>query len=988
MKKYIEQLEDNCRNHGEYIAIKSSARAKGITYAQLWEFSGKLYSYLKTNNIGKEDMILICLPRGIRSMVATIGVIKAGAAFTIVESTYGKDRIEYIKKDCNCRLVIDDEVYAEAMTYSFLEGYVETDPHDACFAVYTSGSTGNPKGVLHEYGKIEKCILSQKTNYEGMPENGTGGNPAPLNFVASLMMLFGGTYYADCIYVMPYDVVKDIEKLTKFIEDNNVYTTFMTYSLFKAFKKLPSCLKRISLGSEPCNGAYMDGIMLTNSYAASETAFTIALFKIDKPYEITPVGKNLVDIKVQIVDENGNELPQGEVGEIYVEDEYTRGYINLPEKTKEAFVDGIYHTGDLGLMDENGNLVIKGRKDDMIKINGNRIEPAEIENSVKKVLGVKNVIAKGFTSDKRSYICAYLIKNELQSLSLLNDKGNLNISAEEVGKKLSTMIPYYMIPTYYMVLDSYPLNPNGKIARIKLQAPEIDLYREEYVAPSTQTEKYLCDLFSKVLKVDNVSINDDFYSLGGDSLASVYFVSECELKGLTTTDIYRYRTVKKIAEYYDEFIANNNMDINQKNIKALEHEQLLLPEMQTVIDCQDLAPESIMWNLPFLFKLKEDIDLTRLACAIDKVLMHHPIYSTEIEYDGYLVPLQKYNPDIYEKTKIVEISDKEFDSLKDQLIKPFFAHKQPYLRKVIYKTETNSYLFIDHYHIITDGTSLDIVFKQITNCYNNQDYNLPADYYYLMLREEEKKKARGEFDEITDYYKTFAKKYFIDHNTDYCIIPDNMPESTILSKSKMFEADLLAKPEIVNANRGTLSENEFFIISVLLAMAKYNSKDSSYLQWVFNGRDSKEKMDMAGLLYRSLPVAGICDTNKTLKDYYDEIAEQVRFTSTHNSIKISTINYEFDYSLFFLFQKNIINSKDFPLAKERIELKEDNTADSLIEMMLFADKEDKYYCTIEYDTSIYNHESIVKFFNYFNEISNKLSTIINPNDIKLSSIFD
>lgn len=986
MEKYIVQVEKNCKLHGEYIALKSSAASKGITYNKLWDYSGRLYAYLKDKNISKEDFVLICLPRGVRALVAIVGIIRAGAAFTIVESTYAKDRIEYIKNDCNCKLVLDEDSYAQAMTCDSLDGYENTDPHDACFAVYTSGSTGNPKGVLHEYGKLEQMVYCQKANFIGIEENAVGGDPSPLNFVASILIFLGGTYFGACMYVIPYDAVKDIKGFVNFIEENNISVTFMTCSLIKLIPKLPSCLKRICLGSEPCNGIYDSEHAITNSYAASETAFTISIFEIDKMYDVTPVGKNLMGIKIQIVDDDGNVLNAGETGEICVYNEFTRGYINLPEKTKEVFIDKMYHTNDIGYLDENGNLIVKGRKDDMIKINGNRIEPAEIESAIKNVLNVKNVVAKGFNVSNRSYICSYLLESELAASSLLDENNKLLFSSEEMGKKLIDILPYYMIPTYYVVLKSYPLNANGKIARIKLEAPEIDNFREEYAAPSNDTEKYLCELISEILGVEKVSVNDDFYTLGGDSLASVTFVSKCELKGLTAADIYKYRSVKKISDYYIDYLADNDIDINKKNIKALEHEQILLSEMETVIESQELAPDSIMWNLPFLFKLKKDIDLNKLANAIDTVFKHHPIYNTVIKLDDYSMPRQKYDSNIYENIKIIELKEEEFLNIKDELIKPFNPYKQPYLRKAIYKTEDNAYLFMDHYHIITDGTSLDIIFKQITNVYNDENYELAKDYYYLMLREEEKSRVRGEFEEIKKYYKQFINKYFDDKKTMYLLAPDCIPEDGSLAKSITYEADLLANPKVLNANRGILSENEFFIVCVLLAMAKYNKQNSSYIQWVFNGRDSKEKMDMAGLLYRSLPVAACFDENKTLKEYYEEVVEQVRYSVAHNTVQISSINYEFNYSLFFLFQKNIVNKNDFPLAESRIEIKEDETADSTIEMMVFADMEDKYYCTIEYESRMYKADSIVKFFNLFNEISNKLSYVKDINDIKISDI--
>jgi len=175
-------------------ALVSEGRAHGVTYGQLDDCSGRIYSWLKSHGFGREDFILICLPRGIRTVVSMIGILKAGAAYTVVENTYSPDRIEFIKKDCGCSLVIDEVMFLEMMRADFLGGYETTDPHDAAFVIYTSGTTGNPKGAVHEYGQLDKLYVShiysvhrdhdgvgmKRGAYENLIDLGTDGAESPI----------------------------------------------------------------------------------------------------------------------------------------------------------------------------------------------------------------------------------------------------------------------------------------------------------------------------------------------------------------------------------------------------------------------------------------------------------------------------------------------------------------------------------------------------------------------------------------------------------------------------------------------------------------------------------------------------------------------------------------------------------------------------------------------------------------------------------------
>lgn len=672
--EYIDIYNEKVKELADKVAFSDCS--KELTYKELDEESAKIYSYLKSKGIGKEKFVQVVLERSVRIPEAIMGVVKAGAAFVVLEDTYPEDRIEYIYKDCSCLLRIDDTLYEKIMAEeSPLYGNETTDSHDACYAVYTSGSTGNPKGVLHEYGNIMQNCNSFDTWYDDDVDR--SAIFAPFYFVAGILDIFHYITRGRTTYIVPHGMTRDFVAVKKFIEENSIEEIFLPPSYLKIYPKPAKTIKVLYTGSEPANGlTYYDNPTLINFYAMSESGFVVLQSNLNKPYAVAPVGKPLLEeINVCLLDEDGEIIEGVGQGELCFVNEYVRGYINLPEQTAKTWRNGLFHTNDCVRRDEDGNYYVIGRFDDMIKVNGNRVEPVEIENHIKELTGLKQVIAKGFQINNRVFICAYYIVDEAQSLGIY-EKGELSFDKEKLEKSL----PDYMIPTYYIGLEKFPLLPNGKTARKDFLPPNIDESKSEYIAPTNECEKTICDVFSHALKLDKVSITDDFYIIGGDSMSAIVAVAKLSEKGIRidTKALYDNRTAEKIALFYEE-----NKDKLSHKIKKFDNSRAL--EVPNFSGKAFIEQTKQGMGGIFRYCMKDKVNVKALTEAYNKVLAMYPFYNLTFEEreDNVYYKELKYVPEVRPFNEL-----DTSDHTNKPLIEVYYEDKE---------------IIINFFHVLTDG---------------------------------------------------------------------------------------------------------------------------------------------------------------------------------------------------------------------------------------------------------------------------------------------
>lgn len=944
MYNILKIMEKNAVEYKDKIILADDS-IKGITYSQYYELTGRVYAYLKEHGIGKEDFVMICLPRGIHPIIALGGVLRAGAAFVIVEDNYAPERIEFIKKDCGCKLVIDAAVWADIQHVHPIDGYEPLEDHAAAFAVYTSGTTGNPKGVLHEYGNIDRIInASIMTSCEPLTQpDDRFALVAPLNFVASVTIIFSGLVQAIYINVVPYSVVKNPMQMLMFLLKNKITGTFLTPSYIRKMNKKPPMLRFCIIGSEPANGVYLEGLKIHNFYTMSEAGFAVAHFLIDKKYDETPVGKSECGYKIMLMDENGNEAGEGQEGEVCFENPYVRGYINLPEQTAEAFKDGVYHTGDLGKYDSEGRLVICGRLNDMVKINGNRVEPGEIEGVAKKVLGIDWAAARIFDDGRKVFICVYYLKN-------------MKVDFEKTRKAMEKYLPYYMLPSFFIHIDEVPLKATGKMDRKALPAPVFDDYKDDYVAPRDDIETALCDAFAKVLEIKKIGIKDDFYQLGGDSLGSMDVLEEVKLPGLTATDIFRGHTPEKIAELYKEHVTDGESP-DEINDEALTKVHPLTTEQIYMIDYQLYTPDSTMYNLYNMIKLDKNVmDMDMLVAAVNKAIKNQPVFMTEFFFNEDGEICQRYSEDNFEEVKLEKVSEAELDEIKKTLVHPFRIIKSKLARFRVFETEEAGYLFMDVHHTIFDGTSSKVFFTNVLTAYAGQD--LAKDYYYYILDKREKQVESDFYKESRDYFENrYSGVEWCKHISTDNITRENK-DNEVFVMLPVSEKQL----DIIGEKYG-VSRNGFFITVSAIANAIYEKKPDIMLSWIYNGRNDLNEMSSVGLLFRNLPVGVQFTQNTTLKELYDDVIEQINNGITHSCYPYIEGNnnvVEDDY-VCVLYQDDIRNLGEVPGLIGEVELDNEKLASQNIMDLEILNRDEGIVMMIDYAASLYNEDSINRY---------------------------
>ena len=545
---------------------------KKMSYRELDEKSNQLANYLRSEGVKEETLVPICINRSFEMIIGILGIIKAGGAYVPIEPGYPKERISYILNEIGGNIVIAgkatvDKVSGNVIVLDDHKSAVHREsveppltslrPDNLLYVIYTSGSTGKPKGVMIEHRSLINYIFAQ-TAYFKVSNDEKVLQFSNYCFDASVEQIFLALLNGASLVLITQQEQTDTHKLAAVLKEKEVSHVHATPAFLELLEadKYPS-LKRVISAGDVCKkelfNKWIGKVDFYNKYGPTEGTISVLEYhsSVDDISErqILPIGKAIANNTLYILDSHGNPCGINIPGELFIGGiQVARGYFNQPELTRQRFVNStfkpgerLYKTGDLVKRLVDGNIEFIGRTDDQVKIRGYRIELGEIENILQQYSEVKQcVVIAGEESNGDKRLVGYIIPHN-------------KLNKEAVNKYLHERLPDYMVPKILIELGKMPLTVNGKVDKKALPKPDstYDTTGKKYLAPQTEIQKVVADIWSDLLGLKQISITDDFFELGGHSLLALKAMLNIEKKTgkrLPLAMLFENSTIEKLSK--------------------------------------------------------------------------------------------------------------------------------------------------------------------------------------------------------------------------------------------------------------------------------------------------------------------------------------------------------------------------------------------------------------------------------------------------------
>ncbi len=548
-----------------------------LTYQELNQRANQLAHYLRGLGVGPGTLVGVCLERTAEMLAALLGILKAGGAYVPMDPEYPRERLGYMLEDGHMTLIVTQEKLlerlpehqaqticldtdSEAINHNSNENLrVSLTGNDLVYVIFTSGSTGRPKGVQIPHRALANFLLSMQKE-PGITAQDVLASVTTLSFDIAGLEMYLPLISGAQVVIVSRDVAVDGNRLAELLDAVGatiIQATPVTYRLLIDCGWNGRQGLKILVGGESVPRKLVDELLrvggeVWNMYGPTETTIWSTLCRLTADDPIVSIGHPIANTQIYILDANLSPVPVGVPGTLYIGgDGLARGYINRPDLTAERFIANpfvspearIYNTGDLARYLPQGQLEHLGRVDHQVKIRGYRIELGEIESAMNLYPGVREslVTLREDNPDDRRLV-AYLVADS-------------NMELSDLKSALKHRLPAYMIPSAFVMLDAMPLTPNGKVDRKALPPPEYSNHeRTQVVMAHTPTEILVSEVWKEVLGVDQISVYDNFFDLGGHSLTAVQVTGKLESKTGLKIDpaLIRFQTLGQLAASYDE----------------------------------------------------------------------------------------------------------------------------------------------------------------------------------------------------------------------------------------------------------------------------------------------------------------------------------------------------------------------------------------------------------------------------------------------------
>jgi acyl carrier protein len=760
-----ELFEEQAERRGDRIAVFGMEHGtwsmESISYNELNKKSDELAYLLREKAVNPDTVVAIMVEPSIQMIYGILSILKAGGAYLPIALDYPEQRKQYMLAESASNVLLTTRSLSERIAFEKEITYLENEKKPAtrnsqlatssgnlAYIIYTSGSTGDPKGVMVEHKNVVRLV--KNTNYIEFEENGRLLRTGALEFDASTFEIWGALLNGLTLYTTSKEDIITPLKLKETVQKYRIDTMWLTAPLFNQLSsediEIFDGLKNLLVGGDVLSSTHINRVRrrfsrlnIINGYGPTENTTFSTTFSIRKEYEENiPIGKPISNSTAYIVGKSNQLAPIGVVGELVVGgDGVARGYLNNPELTADKFDQdfqddqdekekaesfhhssfithhsSLYRTGDLARWLPDGNIEFLGRIDHQVKIRGFRIEMGEIEHQLLKHNEVKEavVICKNDHTGGK-YLCAYIVGTGAAP------------NIQGLKEYLSQSLPDFMIPTHFVLMEEIPLTRNGKVDRRALPVPEVGSGEGDIVKPRNEIEEKLVEIWSEVLGIakESISIDSNFFDLGGHSLKINILIARIHKAfnvKIELADVFMIQTIEELAEY----ISGAETDIYAAIEPAPKREYYALSSAQKrlyFLNQRDLDDTS--YNMPMVLILEQGVNRRKLKSAFSQLIARHDSLRTSFVMINE-EPVQRINDEVVLAIDYYETPrDGAVEEIVKNFVKPFDLSQAPLLRVgLIKETGKKCIMIVDMHHIITDGTSQDLLASEFAALYTGR----------------------------------------------------------------------------------------------------------------------------------------------------------------------------------------------------------------------------------------------------------------------------